>query len=274
MWTYGNSIDWQYSQFIYRKADKLKPIDLSHKIDRITINKIDDTIEFQNKKLFQLFVLDTFYKLFEYNNLSKSYIHQDLLDSIFNENKVLDKLITFHLLRSKIEDILFDLKNPIYEQHSELLNRYRHNIEYVILKIICSTPIIYYKSIRESSFDWVIAMLEHVRTGGNNELAYCINNLNSENIINFFVVNAENYYSELQKLKFLLKRTVQLKSNYIIHPTFFKSIKILINTLFTNYDRCEKIKNDSDSLFLEKVIKLFKLKYPHLRSQAFNYIKE
>ena len=194
------------------------------------------------------------------------------MEDIFIEEK------SFSKLKRYVKEELEKQKNL----YSTIIDNYENNLEFTILKIICSTPLVYYKEIRESAFKWVIEKLELLRVGNiadyygdkTNERIIGLENVNKkdEYLLNYFEVNSNNYYSEYQKLKFLLKRAVELKGNYIIHPTFFNSIEKLITTLFENGDNLKIHKEESDKNFIKKVKKLLKPEYNSRIKDLYNYI--
>jgi len=291
-----SSLDSTRSLF-YNKTRKLTKHNLLDKIDIEAKEKIDDEIAFEGKKLFQLLILNEIYSLFEYElpesvtketdadkrtKAEEDYerLRQEILDKYFN-TPIDDPLSTFKVLKKGVFDEFYTKKNDIYEVvsrhkvHADVLLKYRHNLDFVILKIICSTPLVYYKDIRESAFKWVIEMLSYYRNGEDkeNELKTIgLNKLTAENLPDYFKVNTNDYYSEFQKLKFLLKRTVQLKSNYIIHVDFFNSIKNLINLLFKEGLKLEKYKNINDADLAHDIEQLFASIYLPGKENLYNYV--
>lgn len=200
------------------KINKLEPVDIEKNVP----DRIKDSETYFDKKLFQLIVLNQFYKLFEIsqvetkkNGSSVYHYKHKLADYINPSSTSFDKLQDY---------ILKEIQKD--NSHKEIIDKYTHNIKYVLLKIICSTPLIYYKDIRNSAFHWIITELEVLRAE--------IGNIRHETLKPFFEVNFKNYFSKFQRLKFLLKRSVQLKSNYIFHPVFLESLESFINILYAS----------------------------------------
>jgi hypothetical protein len=198
------------------KINKLEPVDIEKNVP----DRIKDNVTYFDKKLFQLIVLNQFYKLFEIshveikkNGSSVYHYKHKLSDYINPSSTAFDKLQDF---------ILAEIQKD--NSHKEIIDKYTHNIKYVLLKIICSTPLIYYKDIRSSAFQWILNELEVLR----NEIA----SINRVTLKPFFEVSYINYFSKFQRLKFLLKRSVQLKSNYIFHPVFLESLESFINMIY------------------------------------------
>lgn len=235
-------------QYFNKKIIKLSP----HNLDDSLPDSIKDYIDssdkktFKHKKLYQLLVLNALYSLFEYTP-NKS----DELENYINvRNKKLNNWfgqddISLIELKNEIKDVL---KNE-HKAHEHIISKNEENIEFVILKIICSTPLVYYEQIRESAFKWILNKLE--------EIGKDIQDINEENLSNFFSITGDKCFSQYQELKFLLKRSVELKSNYIIHPKFFKSIEILINLLKSNYKELETKKTGFDKEIINEIEALY-----------------
>ncbi|BBE20451.1 reticulocyte binding protein 2 homolog a [Aquipluma nitroreducens] len=241
------------------KINKLKPVNIGYNVP----NNIKDYIIHNNKKLFQLLVLNQFYRLFEIEqvittvNGNTKYIYEYDIDNYFKKD-------TKALIRLE-KKILKELASDIV--HQDIIEKYSHNLKYIILKITCSTPLIYYQEIRDSSFHWIIGELEVLREE--------INKLNSENINSLFSVNTDSYFSKFQKLKFLLKRSVQLKSNYIIHPEFFKSFKKIINLIYAEKENLEKTCSNNNKSIIKELIRLYdSTKYIPGKVLVYDYILE
>ena len=197
------------------KLSKLAPVN----IEREVPDRIKDDISYQDKKLFQLLVLNRFYKLFE---ISKVEVLENGITSYHYKNDVSTYLTKDMSSLFLLETYILDgLSQDLH--HKSIIDKYSHNVRYVLLKIICSSPLIYYKDIRNSGFNWILSELEQVRKE--------LDGVNVGNLKDFFQVSYQNYFSKFQILKFLLKRSVQLKSNYIFHPTFLESLKKFIDLL-------------------------------------------
>ncbi len=245
-------------EYFFRKRLKLKPVNLKNSPS----DKVKDyTDSFNNnkrkhKKLYQLLVLNAIYSLFEYNlegfdkDNTKGYNDNRLntLEECFAPN-----LESLDNLTKKIRKILKDE----HESHQYVIRKNRDNLDFVILKIICSTPLVYYKTIREGAFAWIQLKLLEIRK------KYLVKlNVKSfpehqnnvlENLLLFFEVKDRNYYSKYQEWKFLLKKSVQLKSNFIIHIETFKDLRILINSIFENQSKLIEVSSMSDNDFIKKV---------------------
>ena len=208
----------------------------------------------RNKKLFQLLVLNSIYSIFEYeipknkgNDLTKGKIKSEYeksrlrdlnnyfpkVDIEFSLAKESDELIIINSIEHLRADIISKLKKD--EKHRHIISENENNIDYVVLKVICSTPLIYYKQIRETSFYWVLILIKNKLTE--------IGNL--KNPEDFYKINENSDYNFYQDLKFLLKKSVKLNSNFIIHKSTLDSFKNLIDNL-------EKI----DKVITEKIKKI------------------
>ncbi|MBF0647951.1 hypothetical protein IR083_03875 [Dysgonomonas sp. GY75] len=204
-------------ELFHKKIKKLDTVDISNAIPDIAIPDIAIPAkkDYHNRKLFQFLVLNQFYTLFEESsrdNTINECFTKDISGLAVLENKLLSKLES-------------DTKN------TEIIKTYRDNLRYVLLKILCGTPQIYYKDIRMSTFDWIISQLEELVSEINR--IYNLTGPDKE-LESFF--SLPSGYSKFQELKFLLKRSVQLKSNYIIHPGCFKAMDKLI-TLVYEHDK-------------------------------------
>lgn len=217
--------------------------------------------------------MDKVFTLFEFQN--NKYCN-DKLDYFFKVDHN-DPLKSFDLLYKEVHEEFYEngVELKIKEKHRVhkiVLERYHHNLNFVILKIICSTPLIYYKQIREASFAWVLKYLEFILAGNPEMNIIGINNLNEKNLLKYFEVSWNNSYSEYQKFKFLLKRSVQLKSNFIIHKSFFKSIEALITLIYENYPNICSAKKESENKFKVLIIDLFKSKFHKGYLDLFDYL--
>ncbi|MCP4971753.1 MAG: hypothetical protein GY932_14300, partial [Arcobacter sp.] len=193
----------------HNSKTNLKPNNLHESLEK---NVYDHKrIPYKYKKLNQLLTLNAIYSLFEFED--DKYIYQEALTEIFINNN-----------NETLLDIINEMLTQEYEHHhKEVLDTYEGNRQYTILKIICSTPLVYYKDIREAAFGWINTKLK--------EIIELINNFDENSFVNFFKKKNKKSYSDFQIFKFLLKRSVQLKSNLIFSPTFFVAIENLINLL-------------------------------------------
>lgn len=216
-----SSLDSLRDKFKY-KGYKLNKKDLNN----FKAQKLDSNWE--AKKLFQLVILDNLYSAFEFNSEQykldlASFFNIEEEDG-FNYEKAFNNLKTFVL--SPLED----------DYHIDVISeikKYYLNIDFTLLKIICSTPLVYYKAIRETAFNWILIKLEDERKFIDNTLLKStdteIESNDFELIFNYFRTGE---YPRVKNLKFFLKRSVELKSNYIISNSFFESICKLINRLY------------------------------------------
>jgi len=245
-------------ELFLNKIVKLKPIDIEYNVP----NSIKDHLSHNNKKLFQLLVMNQFYKLFEINKseeISKNNLNNNRsinIDTHFRED-----IKSFRYLESKISN---ELKRD--DKHKEIILKYSHNLKFIILKIMCCTPLVYYQDIRNSAFHWIIFELEELRRE--------MDLLTNDTIKTFFSFDSDNYFSIFQQLKFLLKRSVQLKCNYIIHHDFFISISRFIEFL---YSESEEIRNLSlfNTIAFNQIEMLFdSTAYSPGRLILYNYTQE
>ena len=239
----------------------------------------------RNKKLFQSLVLNALYSIFEYNFQSssedkeqrtkekkiddKKWVRKinDYFPTIDNEFSVLknDKLITNSITRL-IKKIQIILINDF--EHRHIIDENKNNLEFVILKVICSTPLIYYKQIRETSFYWVLI-----------ELKNTIENISKlENIIDIYSLKEETNYSLYQNLKFLLKKSVKLRSNFIIHNEILEFFRCEIEKLNAiSNEQKEVIKSKINPNFKEQLqgicLKNEYLSVPSLKLKLYDFIQ-
>jgi len=217
------------------KINKLEPVDIEKNVP----NRIKDKLTYFDKKLFQLIVLNQFYKLFEISSVET----KENGNSIYHyKHKLSDYINSNSNSFDKLQDyILSEIQKDI--SHKEIIEKYAHNIKYVLMKIICSTPLIYYKDIRSSAFHWIITELEVLRVE--------IESITKDSLKPFFEVSFKNYFSKFQRLKFLLKRSVQLKSNYIFHPVFLESLESFINIIYQKeIELNNAFKESNEKIFL------------------------
>ena len=240
----------------------------------------------RNKKLFQALVLNALYSIFEYSFYSSSenkekwlknkskYDREEWLELI---NKYFPNLEeNFNLLKN--ESIVIDSITLLTEEvksklikdieHRHIIDENKNNIDFVILKIICSTPLIYYKQIRETSFYWVLIKLKKT-----------IDSISKlENIIDIYRFNEKTNYSLYQDLKFLLKKSIKLRSNYIIHKETFNFFRCKIEKLnaITKEQR-KKIKSEVNLNFKKELQRICKnkkyLSVPSLKLKLYDFIQ-
>lgn len=196
----------------------------------------------RNKKLYQYLVLNALYQFFEFTPIGNLKEYKDerdrklreyfpALEEDFLKNEIKGKA-AFEKLVSRIKDILERDYN-----HQHIIGDYNKNIDFVIIRIICCTPLIYYKPIRENALNWILIKLK--------TLTENIDGLSE--IKDFYKINETSDYNHYQDLKFLLKKSVKLKSNFIIHKDTLEFYKKLI----------DRIKNEMDGKSLKKQNKLF-----------------
>lgn len=209
-----SSLDSLRDKFKY-KGHKLNKKDLNN----FKAQKLDSNWE--AKKLFQLVILDNLYSAFEFN--SEQYKVD--LSSFFNIEEMdgFDYDKTFNNLKSFV---LAPLDDAYHNDVISDIKKYYSNIDFTLLKIICSTPLVYYKVIRETAFNWILMKLEDERNFIDDTL---LNSADDELIYKYFRTGE---YPRVKNLKFFLKRSVELKSNYIISNSFFDSICKLIDRLY------------------------------------------
>ncbi|MEP0265486.1 hypothetical protein [Dokdonia sp.] len=199
----------------------------------------------RNKKLYQALVLNALYTIFEYDFSPSSNNEKEIInykkkaddkwleiiqhyfpllkseeDKVFKLDKKGYKIVleSINNIKNKIEEELkFDLK------HRLIIYENKNNLDYTILKVICSTPLIYYKQIRKIAFYWV-----HIKI---NRTIKIINRKLENHPIAFYELNSKTNYSIYQDLKFLLKKSIKLQSNIIFHKDTFKFYKVLIEKL-------------------------------------------
>ncbi len=196
------------------KEFKLRKKDL-HNLSTGDINA-----KWERKKLFQLLILDKLYSVFEYQ------YDQYTVDLVqyFNihEVKGFKYLSAFNNLKRFVKS---SLDEDYSEEVISFIKPLYSNIDFTILKIICSTPLVYYKVIRETAFNWIILKLEKERIYIEEKLL----NEDDSKLIKYFT---DGEFPRIKSLKFFLKRSVELKSNFIINKVFFRTILKLIDKLY------------------------------------------
>ncbi len=242
----------------------------------------------RNKKLFQLLVLNAMYSIFKYHiieydknldivkyrdkksNYEKGRIKNDLRtifpkiekDPLLNDTDTLKLLDAEKLLRKKVlEELEKDYK------HKRIIQDNEHNLDNVILKVICSTPLIYYKPIRETSFYWVLLRLrkkiEEIET--------------FKTPIEFYQLNSQTGFSSYQDIKFLLKKSVKLNSNFIIHKSTFDFFEKLIFKLEKINSKDSNKMKSSNSKFFNKLQQICKkedyLAIPTIKLKQYDFIQ-
>lgn len=244
------------------KEYNLRPIDIASELPENIKDYSKSNGRRKNKKLFQLLVLNAIYTLFEinpeyYEDSSKIEVKHHELSQWFNGENIITpdsfenlqiQYSAFIELNDKISKILN--KEDIIENHKKLVEKNKSNLQNVILKVLCNTPLIYYKPIRVSVFNWVLYLLHNITTKKDGDLVEFYksiekllncdksseteNDIHLQNLIDTSIFKEnESGYSYYNNLKFLLKRSVQLKSNFIIHPEFFDFKKELIENLYS-----------------------------------------
>lgn len=241
----------------------------------------------RNKKLFQLLVLNAIYSIFEYENplaclnsegtaKGKSKGDEEWLDRIgiyfpvkkngftlTNSDDFDAAKIALDRLR---QELLERLRKDI--KHRHIINEYESNIDFVILKVICSTPLTYYKQIRESSFHWTLIKLSAIISD--------VSGL--ANPVDFYKINKNSNYSYYQDFKFLLKKSVKLKSNFIIHESTFGFFKDQIARLeeisLEDRVRVEEEINPAFFLRLQQICSTVDyLKVPTIKLKIYDFVQ-
>lgn len=249
-------------ELFYIKRQKLKPSNLKNPIPDYLKDYADATQKGKrkHKKLFQLLVLNTIYGFFELDENESVTKRYEKLENYFSKEK--------NSLANLSHKIFLRLRTE-HKEHQYIIRKNKKNLQFVVLKIICSTPLIYYKIIREASFSWILEKLLVL------EVKY-LDNLNEQNIENLLKVRGNHYYSKFQELKFLLKKSVQLKSNYIINPNTLNKLKPLINCLLSQYDRLVILKSESEDIFEQNVKQTYSSKEinPAGKYELFQYYQD
>lgn len=314
-----SSLDAIREHFI-NKYNDLIPSDLSISIP----NKIKDYDENKSskrkdKKLFQLLVLNSIYTIFEYDYSTTKEIcireREERFNLFFSENiSSLEKEL-IHYVSKQLEN------EAINNSLKEIIEKFTPNLDYVILKIICSTPLVYYQKIRKAAFSWIIIKLEKIRVNNLLVIRKEVSDLNSkielynkkvievEKLIldnkdvnnkklkdrkeeiqklateirellssssfkDFFAKGpeskSENGYTKFQSFKFLLKRSVELNSNFIIHLDFFESIKNLIQLLYEDKKKISRIIEFNDLIKGELFYQSFNI--PSVKSIIYDLV--
>ncbi len=219
----NSSLD-QIRDYFHVKRKNLKPKNLSKSFT----NKVKDySLDFnrgdkrRNKKLYQFLVLSAMYSIFEMDRDTDLAVRTSYLDKFFprvrlDDDKDGEIIKSLELLHDEISNRLKKDK-----QHQLLINDNEKNLDYVIIKLICSTPLIYYEQIRLAAFNWILLKLENLQS--------IISKLKSP--LELFELNKGSHYSYYQDLKFLLKKSVKVRSNYIIHPKTLNFLKITIEKI-------------------------------------------
>lgn len=218
----------------------------------------------KDKKLYQLLVLDAIYDIFEVKNTDDDKdVRIKRINSFFPKINLIDISTCLNSLKKLSEEINERLKKD--ELHKDIIEDNENNLQYVIIKVLCNTPLVYYKEIREISFQWVNMLLM--------EIIEKIKSLNFS-IIEFFTIKPGSYYSDYRTLKFLLKKSVRLNGNFIIRKDFFEAVRILLENL-KDIEKNEQLKLEKDkdeTLFKEKYNEIV-TKYPDKEKQINEYVE-
>lgn len=253
--------------YFNNKKEALKPVNIgknpSNDIKDYSLNKKGR----KNKKLFQLLVLNALYEIFEDNGTEDSNERLKKINIYFpkvniDEHNSFDYLDSFNKLTTEIDS---KLKKDIF--HKDIIETNINNLKFVIIKVICSTPLIYYKEIREMSFKWVNNLLTETITEINSDF-FCLKE--------FFKIQPNSYYSAYRTFKFLLKKSVKLKSNLIINNDFFQTIKILLDDL-NNSEKVtglEGVKTSSAENHFKLTTELLKKYNGKEKTKIENYIND
>jgi len=263
------------SEYFNKKSDGISSNNLKKSLnDKIKDYSFNNSGR-RNKKLYQLLVLNALYSIFEYNidtekfgkeRLEKLHDYFPLVNSHFNQN--IDIPI-FNKSLNKLENRIISILNED-SHHKYIIEDNKSNLKSVIFKIICSTPLIYYKEIRDPAFYWVLIELVNLESKINTT-SYIAENL--------FLVKNGSYYTDYQDFKFLLKRSVKLKSNFLIHKNTFSLVKTILTELknienkniLNPYDEL----NERNKIFENEIAKFIKKDYiniPIVKLKLFDFI--
>lgn len=268
----NSSLD-QVRNHFHNKRSKLQKRDL---LKSIPEDIKDYSFDFsrkrkkRNKKLYQYLLLNALYRIFKFEpfeNLKKYKDDRDndlreyfpVLENDLEKNKKIGKNSLIKLI-----DRITEILKKDY-QHQYTIQENKGNIDFVILKVICSTPLIYYKPIRENALNWIFIKLE--------ELLKKINELSD--IRHFYKVNVNSDFSYYQDLKFLLKKSVKLRSNFIIHSGTFEFYKELIDNInaVKNWNALKK----ENQLFRKELQKLTTnteyLSNPYIHKKLYDFVR-
>lgn len=221
-------------KYFRKKQIKIREYDIG--ISRAGIQLQDYNTASNNKKLFQFFIVDVVYMLFTVN-IDGFYKYKNRIEKIFeSDNECKDSDNSFELLIDHVTEMLgiptrsngfknVDEVETVYTKHRAIIDFHKTNLKFTILKVLSSPPLVYHKSIRKKVFYWVLKELEQFRLS--------IEDI-EENPLRFFINKDNELYSNFQKFKFLLKKSVQMKSNYIITSQMFDFIFRLIHVIDQN----------------------------------------
>lgn len=151
------------------------------------------------KALFQFLIFNELNKIFSYNEEKDVYKYKDLIKECFftPSNNTHQELELFLMRESSI--------NSFLKNHPT----FKYEVKNLIYKVFSSEPFIHFKSIKSKVFEWVLI-----------DLVRIVNDINKYHEINetFFQAKKEDKpseYSKYNEFKFLLKRAVKLKMNYV-----------------------------------------------------------
>ncbi len=267
----NSSLD-QIRKYFHQKKRNISQVDLNKKlIEDIKDYSLDFSRERRkrNKKLYQYLVSDALYQIFLFEKEEKEKEYKDRrtenlnqffppLNSNFYENEEAG-ITSLEKLKERIKDTL---SRDFQHQHIILENN--KNLDSVIIKVICSTPLIYYKQIRVNALNWILIKLK--------SLVEKIEKL--DNIKDFYKINTDSDYNYYQDLKFLLKKSVKLRSNFIIHPNtfeFFESLLGKIKSLDISILRSSNttFKNEFEKLLTNEQY----LNSPYIKLKLYDFVQ-
>src|SRR5690606_36171657 len=99
------------------------------------------------------------------------------------------------------------------------------NLKFIVYKILSRPPLVYYKSIKETVFYWVLTELD-IYSKRASKLK------DNNGIFDFLFTEKNEKYTDYQTFRFLLKRSVQLDSNAIFHQTILDRIQIFLDKMY------------------------------------------
>lgn len=226
----------------------------------------------RNKKLYQYLVLNALYQLFEFNPENPLKDYKDARDKELqiyfpncSSSEGVDRVQSEKCFDALIFRVLALLSSD--SKHRHIIAENNSNIDEVILKVICSTPLIYYKPIRENALAWVLIKLERL-----------IKHIEQFNDIKlFYKINTNSFYNYYQDLKFLLKKSVKLKSNFIIHNSTLEFYQILIDKININTSANLVEMIDMNKKFQAELNRLLEyeayLNNPYIRLKLYDFIR-
>ncbi len=194
-----------------------------------------------DRALFQFLIFNELNSLFSYDPDKKEYVNKELLEYCFESKNVLSY--------KQIEELLY--KNSSISKFLVDKPSFNYEVKNLIYKTFSSEPFIQFKNIKLTVFDWVL-----------NDLVKMVEEIAKKGKVEEDFFHAKKHgqpveYSPFQEYKFLLKRGIKLKMNYVYSRDVLMVNEIVLKGIsefkkITKFILEEKVQNKNinpESLF-------------------------